>query len=263
MIPVDGSFILTVAPHFSGVKAQQQMRIVSAISGELTRVLDSYQINTRLRIAHFIGQVTHESAGFRTTEEFASGAAYEGRQDLGNTEPGDGKRYKGRGLIQLTGRANYRQIGQRLHLPLEVQPELAAEPLTSLKIACEYWATRNINMPADQDDLITVTRLVNGGLNGLEDRRQYLQKAKVALAAIEGIMVASHEGGANTIILRRGSFGDSVHVLQKLLRKKGFKLAIDSDFGPATELAVMLFQEQQGIKVDGIVGQQTWEKLKS
>ena len=260
MIPVDGSFILTVAPHFSGVKAQQQMRIVSAISGELTRVLDSYQINTRLRIAHFMGQVTHESAGFRTTEEFASGAAYEGRLDLGNTESGDGKRYKGRGLIQLTGRANYRQIGHKLHLPLENKPELAAEPLTSLKIACEYWETRKINAAADQDDLIRVTRLVNGGLNGLEDRRKYLQKAKTALAAIEGIMIASIEG-ADSIVLRRGSFGDSVEKLQKLLVNNGFNLSIDSDFGAATELAVMLFQKQHGLVVDGIVGNKTWEKL--
>ena len=260
MIPVDGGFILTVAPHFSGVKAQQQMRIVSAISGELTRVLDSYQINTRLRIAHFMGQVTHESAGFRTTEEFASGAAYEGRLDLGNTESGDGKRYKGRGLIQLTGRANYRQIGHKLHLPLENKPELAAEPLTSLKIACEYWETRKINAAADQDDLIRVTRLVNGGLNGLEDRRKYLQKAKTALAAIEGIMIVSIEG-ADSIVLRRGSFGNSVEKLQKLLVNNGFNLSIDSDFGAATELAVMLFQKQHGLVVDGIVGNKTWEKL--
>lgn len=90
-----------------------------------------------------MGQVTHECAGFRTTEEFASGTAYEGRQDLGNTQAGDGKRYKGRGLIQLTGRANYRDIGQIFGLPLEDNPAMAAEPVTALKIACEYWKKRN------------------------------------------------------------------------------------------------------------------------
>ena len=214
MIPVDGDFILTVAPRFSGAKAEAQARIVGAISAVFAPTLDSYEINTKLRIAHFMGQVTHECAGFRTTEEFASGAAYEGREDLGNVHTGDGKRYKGRGLIQLTGRANYRKIGEILDLPLEGSPELAAEPVTSLKIACEYWKTRRINTAADRDDLIKATQLVNGGLNGLEDRRKYLQKAKTALANIEGIRVSLGEGG-NTIVLRRGSFGDAVRDLHE------------------------------------------------
>jgi len=167
MIPVDGDFILKVAPRFSGKRGAAQTRIVGALSAVFASTLADYQINTKLRIAHFMGQVTHECAGFRTTEEFASGAAYEGRRDLGNIHPGDGKRYKGRGLIQLTGRANYREIGAKLGLPLEEDPELAAEPVASLQIACEYWQSLGINRPADRDDLIRLTRLVNGGLNGL------------------------------------------------------------------------------------------------
>lgn len=262
MIPVDGDFILTVAPRFSGPKGDAQSRIVGAISAVFAPTLDSYDINDKLRIAHFMGQVTHECAGFRTTEEFASGAAYEGRKDLGNIHAGDGRRFKGRGLIQLTGRANYRKIGEILELPLEDNPELAAEPVTSLKIACEYWKDRNINMSADRDDLIKVTRLVNGGLNGLEDRRKYLQKAKTALASIEGVRVALSEGG-NTIVLRRGSLGDAVRELQELLKGKGFDISIDSDFGPATELAVMMFQKNNRLVVDGIVGRNTWASLRS
>lgn len=261
MIPIDGTFILTVAPRFSGSKADAQARIVGEISGIFSSTLDSYDINTRLRIAHFMGQVTHECAGFRTTEEFASGAAYEGRRDLGNIEEGDGKRYKGRGLIQLTGRANYRRIGGVLNLPLEDNPELAAEPATSLKIACEYWKMRKINVAADRNDLIRVTRLVNGGLNGLEDRRKYLKKAKTALANIEGIQVSISEGG-NTVVLRRGSFGDAVRELQELLVDKGFNISIDSDFGAATELAVMTYQKGNGLSVDGIVGNNTWASLR-
>lgn len=209
-----------------------------------------------------MGQVTHECAGFRTTEEFASGAAYEGRADLGNTHKGDGKRYKGRGLIQLTGRANYRNIGEILDLPLEDEPRLAAEPVTSLKIACEYWKNRKINAVADLDDLIKATKRVNGGLNGLEDRRKYLRKAKTALAKLEGIRVAINEGG-NTIVLRRGSFGEAVRELQGLLRTKGFDLSIDSDFGAATELAVMMYQKNNDLVADGIVGQNTWTSLRS
>lgn len=257
MIPVDGEFIQTVAPRFSGAKAEAQARIVGAISAIFAPTLGSYDINTKLRIGHFMGQVTHECAGFRTTEEFASGVAYEGRRDLGNIHEGDGKLYKGRGLIQLTGRANYQKIGERLNLPLEENPELAGEPITSLKIACEYWKSRNINAAADEDNLIKSTKLVNGGLNGLEDRRKYLQKAKTALARIEGIRVSLNEGG-NTVVLRRGSFGDAVYELQELLIAKGFDISIDSDFGPATELAVKMFQKNNGLVVDGIVGQNTW-----
>jgi putative chitinase len=262
MIPVDGDFILSIAPRFSGARAEAQSRIVGAISAAFAPTLDRYAINNRLRIAHFMGQVTHECAGFRTTEEFASGAAYEGREDLGNVRDGDGRRYKGRGLIQLTGRDNYRKIGDTLHLPLEDNPELAAEPVTSLKIACEYWKSRNINAAADQDDLIQATRLVNGGLNGLEDRRRYLQKAKTALAGIEGLRVAISEGG-NTIVLRRGSFGDAVKDLQELLVNNGLDISIDGDFGPATELAVRMFQKGNSLTVDGIVGQNTWRSLRS
>lgn len=262
MIPVDGHFILSVAPRFSGAKAEAQSLIVGEISDVFASTLDRYDINTALRIAHFMGQVTHECAGFRTTEEFASGAAYEGREDLGNIHAGDGRRYKGRGLIQLTGRANYQQMGEMLDLPLEDKPELAAEPVTSLKIACVYWKTRNINAAADRDDLIASTRLVNGGLNGLEDRSKYLRKAKYALAGIEGVRIALSEGG-NTRVLHRGSFGASVRELQELLATKDYDIAIDSDFGPATELAVRLFQKNNGLVVDGIVGRKTWALLTS
>jgi predicted chitinase len=107
--------------------------------------LDSYDINTRLRIAHFLGQTCEESAGYRTTEEFASGKEYNGRADLGNAQPGDGPRFKGRGLLQLTGRANYADYGKALGVDLVNNPTLAAQPALSLKIACEYWKRHNIN----------------------------------------------------------------------------------------------------------------------
>ncbi len=262
MIPVDGDFIRAVAPRFTGARAAAQARIIGAISGAFAPTLAAYAISTPLRIAHFMGQVTHECAGFRTTEEFASGAAYEGRADLGNTRPGDGPRYKGRGLIQLTGRANYRRIGAALDLPLEDRPELAADPLISLRIACEYWRSRDINTPADADDLLTVTRRVNGGLNGLEDRRGFLRRAKAALAAIQATVIAAGQGGAITV-LRRGSTGDAVGELQGLLRARGFPLTVDNDFGPATELAVIEFQRRSGLAPDGIVGRLTWAALRA
>jgi putative chitinase len=90
MLPIDGKVMLEIAPRFSGAKGARQAEIIAEISPVLASTLESYGIDTRLRIAHFLGQCCHESAGFRTTEEFASGEAYEGRKDLGNTKAGDG-----------------------------------------------------------------------------------------------------------------------------------------------------------------------------
>jgi putative chitinase len=190
MIPVDAQIMHEVAPDFSGELAEHQHAIITAVGEVLAATLDEYDINTRLRIAHFLGQTCHESAGFRTTEEFASGDRYEGRADLGNNKPGDGRRYKGRGLLQLTGRANYREFGKKLDVDLETDPERAAEPVLSLKIACEYWKRRKLNVACDTDDVVRVTKLINGGGNGLADRRSLTAKAKTAIARLEGIQLS-------------------------------------------------------------------------
>ena len=134
-----------------------------------------------LRLAHFMAQVAHESGGFKYMEEIASGQAYEGRKDLGNTQPGDGVRYKGRGPIQCTGRANYRTFGRKIGINLERYPEMAANPSIGLHIACVYWGDRNLNALADNDDVVAITKRVNGGTNGLDDRKAQLAKAKALL----------------------------------------------------------------------------------
>lgn len=134
-----------------------------------------------LRFAHFIAQLAHESGNFRYMEEIASGAAYEGRKDLGNTEKGDGTRYKGRGPIQLTGRANYRKYGRALGIDFESHPELVSIPSIGLLVACKYWANNGLNELADRDDISTITLRINGGTNGIEDR-------KAKLAMIKGWM---------------------------------------------------------------------------
>jgi putative chitinase len=261
MIPVDAQTMREVAPHFVGDIAAHQAQIIAAVGEVLAPTLDAYSINTRLRIAHFLGQTCHESAGFRTTEEFASGDAYEGRRDLGNTKPGDGRRYKGRGLIQLTGRANYRDTGKALNVDFENQPELAADPPLSLRIACEYWKGRNINAACDRDDLMTITRLINGGLNGLDDRRTYTSRAKAAIIRLEGLIMGGDTTDSARPVLRRGSKGDAVVRLQIALQKLGFMVAIDGDFGPGTEVAIARFQREQKLGVDGIVGPGTWAAL--
>jgi putative chitinase len=96
---------------------------------------------------------------------------------LGNTQPGDGKRYKGRGPIQLTGRSNYRAAGAALGLDLEENPVQASTPAAGFRVAAWYWSSRNINEPADRSDFETVTRRINGGLNGYADRTRYYSRA--------------------------------------------------------------------------------------
>lgn len=144
-------------------------------------------LNTRDRISHFIGQVFHESGGLRYFKELSSGTQYNGRTDLGNTEPGDGPRYKGRGPLQLTGRANYHTYGLLLGKDLEENPEQAADPDTGFLIAITYWATHNLNAIADTSPqgsdraFQAITRAVNGGTNGLEDRRRWLTASWMTL----------------------------------------------------------------------------------
>ena len=148
----------------------------------LNETIRKFAINTPVRAAAFIAQVAHESGQLYYKEEIASGAAYEGRTDLGNTEPGDGRRYKGRGLIQLTGRFNYRQAGQALGLPLEENPDrVVQDPYTNAAVAGWYWDSRYINTAADAGDFERVTRLINGGLNGYDDRYYFWQRAQDAL----------------------------------------------------------------------------------
>ena len=149
--------------------------IINALGQVADDILEEYQINTPLRIAHFWAQASHECAGFKTMHEYwgptPAQRRYEGRKDLGNTQSGDGKRYMGRGIFQLTGRANYREYGRRLGLDLEGKPELAADPVNALRIACEYWKAKGLNRFADANDITTITRRINGGLNGFADRK--------------------------------------------------------------------------------------------
>lgn len=136
-------------------------------------------IDTPLRQAHFLAQIGHESGHLRYHAEIASGEAYEGRRDLGNAEPGDGQRFKGRGLIQLTGRANYTAYGKAIGRDLIANPTLVAtDPALAVDVACWFWESRGLNALADADDIDRVTRRINGGLNGLVDRRAILARAK-------------------------------------------------------------------------------------
>lgn len=142
-------------------------------------------ITTVERAAMWAAQLGHESVGLRYMEEIADGSAYNGRRDLGNTQPGDGPRFKGRGPIQLTGRNNYRAFTAwahregHSHLDFEAQPHLLSQPHWGFLAATYYWtvARPQINRLSDARDLVGVTRAINGGTNGLNDRRARYQRA--------------------------------------------------------------------------------------
>jgi len=155
--------------------------IVAGIAAGFDRLASRYAVDTRLRLCHFLAQAAHESDGFRTLEEYGGAAyfaRYEGRRDLGNTRSGDGARFHGRGIFQLTGRANYRRYGVLLGYDLEAAPDLAMQPEISLAIAFAYWRERGLNASADADDVVGVTKLINGGRNGLAERTRLLAVAK-------------------------------------------------------------------------------------
>jgi putative chitinase len=130
------------------------------------------------RETHFLAQVAHESGGFNYVREIASGAAYEGRADLGNTEPGDGTLFRGRGLIQITGRANYRACGDALGVDLVAEPDLLESPVLAARSAGWFWETHGLNEMADRGDIRGITKRINGGLNGYQDRLAYLESAQ-------------------------------------------------------------------------------------
>lgn len=143
--------------------------------------MKKFEINTNLRKQHFLAQVGHESASLTYMHEIASGAAYEGRLSLGNTQPGDGKRFRGHGPIQLTGRTNHEGFFKYIGHPEYINDPKILETDYSLAWQASgwYWTVlRNINRYADRDNAEMVTKQINGGLNGYSDRLSYLQRAK-------------------------------------------------------------------------------------
>lgn len=155
----------------------------------LTDAMEEFSINTPAREAAFLAQIAHESGSLRYTREIASGAAYEGRGDLGNTEPGDGIRFKGRGLIQITGRSNYKRVSKALYgdLRLLKQPEMLEEVIAACRSAAWFWADKELNTLADEQEFRKITRAINGGYNGQIERFEIY---KVACQTLGVEMVA-------------------------------------------------------------------------
>lgn len=162
-----------IAPY-SGARAD-------VFADPLSQAMFEFDINTPAREAAFIAQIAHESGSFKYVREIASGAAYEGRADLGNTQPGDGVRFKGRGLIQVTGRANYAACGAALDLDLITTPEILEQPVPACRSAGWYWKSRGLNELADAGDFRRITKLINGGYNGYADRLAFYARAQAVL----------------------------------------------------------------------------------
>lgn len=157
----------------------------------ITAACRRFEIDTPARLAAFLAQVSHESGGFRYVRELwgptDTQRRYEGRRDLGNTQRGDGFRFRGRGLIQITGRTNYRRVAEALNVPCEVTPALLEQPDNAALSAAWFWrhgAALDLNPLADQGDFRRITRLINGGYNGWDERHKLYLAARQSLGAL-------------------------------------------------------------------------------
>jgi predicted chitinase len=214
----------------------------------------------RESIVAVLATIGTEVGSFEPINEFGGAKYfaqhYEGRPDLGNTHPGDGVRYHGRGFIQLTGRANYRSYAQKLGVPLEEQPERALKPEVAARILGRYFKDHAIAEDARRRDWKSVRHKVNGGLNGWDRFSSLVDRLERAIEA---------RGPA----LGEGAVGPDVVELKQLLNAWGQEhpfakpMQASPVFGPATTQAVKAFQKAHGIQATGKVGQPSWKALRA
>jgi putative chitinase len=189
-----------ITPEHLAAIAGAATPLMPDLADWMNQTCPGYEIDAPQEYCHFLAQACHETDRFRTLREYASGSAYEGRADLGNTQPGDGVRFKGRGIFQTTGRGNYLQLGikQGRRDMFINNPELLEQPQYAVWSACEYWKTRGLNDAANHPDsdvlkkkyrgniidvspveFISIT--INGGYNGMEERKKYYALAQSIL----------------------------------------------------------------------------------
>ena len=178
-MPITVQQLLQILPNAS--------RVAGVFVPVLNTAMSRYQIIGTKRLAAFIAQIGHESGQLKYVKEIwgptAAQAKYEGRKDLGNTVAGDGSKYRGRGLIQITGRANYMACGEGLGLDLINQPELLEKPQHACMSAAWFWAIKGLNTLADAGEITKISKRINGGSNGLQDRLALYKKACEVLHA--------------------------------------------------------------------------------
>lgn len=263
----------------------------------LAEIMPKYEINTPNRIAGFIAQCAHESNNFKSLEENlnysekALNAVFgryfgKGKRDaaeyarnpekianyvyqdefrtkrgaMGNTNDGDGWRFRGRGLKQLTGRNNYTAFGKTVDLTAEEAQEYVATEKGAVESACWFWNTAKLNKIADAGDIVKMTKKINGGTIGLEDRTARWEKAlailggEVAPAPKKAKKASS--GVDMTAVLNVGSTGDTVKAVQEFLG-----IGSDGIFGRGTKRAIKQWQASKGLTADGVVGPATLKKM--
>jgi putative chitinase len=193
---VDGDIGPNTYTAIINYAAKKDLGALSVLLGRaMASDFPKYGIVTPLRIAHFIAQACHETGGFHYLSELGSGKDtnhdgyddylqhYDFRKDLGDSHVGDGDKYRGRGLFQITGIFNYTVYGTRIGVNLLANPAQAAQPEIATLTACLFWSDRKLNNYADADDVTTITKKINGGLNGLVDRQTITYRMKVLLGA--------------------------------------------------------------------------------
>lgn len=267
----------------------------------MTELFPKYEINTPNRIAGFIAQCAHESANFTALEEnlnykeetllkIFSRYFGPGKRDakeyarnpekianyvymdefrkskMGNVKEGDGWRFRGRGLKQLTGRDNYTAFGKTVGMTAEEAAEYVATEKGAIESACWFWGAKKLNAIADSGDIVKMTKVINGGDIGLADRKERWEKAlailggKVSVApaakAAPATAKAAAPAAAEPTTVRLGSKGKIVEKLQAALNLKA-----DGDFGPATEAKLKEWQTRNGLAADGIAGPKTLGRL--
>jgi putative chitinase len=259
----------------------------------LSEMLPKYGITTDKRIAAFVSQTAHESGEYRLLEEdlrykeatllrvfpryFGPGkenaAEYAGKPEkianyvymdknrskagaLGNVNEGDGWLFRGKGLKQVTGRANHAAFGKTVGMTAEQAAEYLLTKKGALESALWFWGSRNLNEVADTGDVTRLTKIINGGDIGLVDRQARYAKAMAALGGAVAASINSQITDAVTQVLRKGSKGDLVKKMQAALG-----IGADGDFGQGTENALKKWQDRNGLTPDGVAGPKTLSKL--
>ena len=172
----------TMVALLTRVTGTGRPKLATVLAPEIVSRLAAHEIDTPLRLRQLLAQACCETARFNTLVEYGDDAyflRYEGRRDLGNVKAGDGPRFRGRGLLQTTGRANYTTLAEVTGLDCVNHPELLADPANAVEAAVRFWSAHNLNRLADAADTKGVTRVINGGLNGLVDRLTFFERLGV------------------------------------------------------------------------------------
>lgn len=234
----------------AGLSTKEKPELMAPLAAAMNEFFPIFEINTEPRIECFLAQALHEADGFRTLQEYASGAAYDTRTDLGNTpqKDGDGQKFKGHGVFQTTGKTNHLRAQKEMAkygviVDLMNHPQLLTQPRNAVLSACIYWKDKKLNALADQNTMAAfkaITRKINGGYNGLADRIAYWEKCKKAII----------EDAKPVGLINAGSSPEQIRMLQQALSDRNYPVGkIDGKWGRMTRDAVMSFKADNFLDV--------------